>query len=325
MAFRPIVFDAFPGLGQVKSKAPRPIKGLPGPRFPQNSRSGWIPGWPRIPDLPQVKSKIPHTNRIESRGEAERRKAAEAPRTQPARDPTAFQDQDERLRRLREAAATGKHDEVRRIRATESARQEQIERRVEDFDRGYRERRENESGIQDGAPIRGEGTAGPDERLLPALPRLSHREQADVLLRAGDYEGAAQEYLKQLDEREDSGAARSLGVALLLADRPRHASLAMLEAYRMDLSLAANAFDESVLPPDVSARRAMSKAVSFATRSNQPGSWLLAAVLAQAQGRPDVAARFVERGRAAALEAPIADALVAALAKETTNAQAGGS
>ncbi len=321
LSFSRIVDDAF----GVPSKAPRPISGLPRPRFPQNTRAGWIPGWARIPDLPQVKAKVPFTNRFVSRAEAERKKAAENPAPR-ANDSDSSQEQREQARRLREAIATGDTGTVRTIRAEEAARRAKFERSI---DRMI-ERNEVIDGDRrrpDGRAIDGGSNGTPDARVLAVdSGSLTARERADRLVRAGGFESAAREYAAHLGANaDDAGAARSLAVALLLAGKPGHAAEAILEAYRIEPGLAARPYDPSVLPANVSLRSLVTRSVTKADRAKTPGAWLLAAALAQAEGRRDVAARLVERARAAGLDEGIVGEFMAALSKEKTHAPVGGS
>ncbi len=321
---RSIADRASPAAG---AKAPRRMSGLVRPRFPTNTRAGWIPGWPRIPALPQVKAKVPITNRVVSRAEAEReeaeRTAADSrPATQPDQAATqpdgspVSEGQAERLRRLGDAG--------RAIAADDERRRRELDRFVREAERD--ERSGDECGLGEGHAIDSQPGANPDTRLLADSEQLTTRQRADRLLAAGEIESAADEYLIALAENPgDADSARALAVALLVADKPEQAGKAAVEAYRLDLALTGRSYDPSSLPEGISSRSLISRLVKIAGRTKSPGTWLLAASLAQAEGRPDVAARFVERARSAGLAGPIADAFVVSLAKEVHDARAGGS
>lgn len=314
--FDRLVTEAFPASAERPSRKHHGMSGLPRIRFPERSRVGWVTGWPRIPDLPQVKAKIPQTNRIVSRAEQERRDAAEraAPQQPRASDPQP---------------AAGRTDDVRRALAEDAARREAFNRRAQ-RDQAAHDRRQDEAvDPRAGAPAfpsSGTRTGPIDGRLIGSEPLPSVRRSADDLVRSGDYESAARFYARHLVENApDADAARALAVALLLANKPNQAADAMVAAYRIDPSIADAPFDAAVLPPDVSVRSLLQRAASHAQRSRTAGAWLVPAVLAQTQGKRDVAARFVERARVASLEPAIADALVAALSQEAPDEQAGGS
>ncbi len=325
---RPIADNTFPTAG-AKAKAPRRMSGLVSPRFPMNTRAGWIPGWPRIPALPQIRAKVPITNRPVSRAEADR-KEAERPQAdgQPATQPDQQPDQSAterppvsegqaaRIRRLGDAG--------RAIAAEDDRRRRELDRFVRDGERG--ERSDDESGVVEGRAIDSQPGANSDTRLLADSGQLTARERADRLLAAGEIESAADEYLNALAENPgDADSARALAVALLVADKPEHAGRTVVEAYRLDLTLTGRPYDPSSLPDGVLSRSLISRLVKIAGRTKSPGTWLLAASLAQAEGRRDVAARFVERARSAGLDGPIADAFVVSLAKEVHDARPGGS
>jgi hypothetical protein len=217
----------------------------------------------------------------------------------------------------------GDTGEVRRIGGRAIVEQERPQRRLDGDDRRYRREEDRiGGGCTDGEAL--EPTAGQplDQQILPAgsPESMTPRERGDRYLASGDAPGAIDEYLLQLaDDPGDADTARALAVALLLAERPEHAGKAALEAYRLDPGLTARPYDASALPADTPLRSLATRLANRTTNAPSPGGWLLAATLAQAEGRTDVAARFVERGRSAGLETGIADAFVASLAKEVSN------
>lgn len=389
-SIRRITVNAIPRLGGVTSLPGRPLSGVgPRPKALANTRPNWISGWPRIPDLPQVKAKIAYTNRIISRRDVEKnpgllKKRPDNMTPRVTNGPTrAFQDQSQRLNSLRDAVKSGDTNEVIRIRRGVGGDIIPPPRSMNTGvsggatgsgaaggavgvgtatgvpgSPGTTSARGGASGgiapinggacvggscgvqrTSDGRAIGNSNVSRPDERLFgeqgpamvePALAPLTDAERAAEFTRARDTVSAADAYLRHLaDHEDDAVAARSLAVVLLLANKPVHAGDAMVEAYRMDIGLAALPYDAGSLPEGAGLGALLSKAAARANRDGSAGVWLTASVLAQAQNRPDTAARFIERARAAGLDAPIADAMVSALSnpgarsKEVADARAG--
>jgi hypothetical protein len=310
---RALAIDAFPRLRDRAAgvdpdcfcddpRTPRP----PPDRARKPSR---ITGWPRIPDLPQVKAKIAITNRIVSHAEA-------------ACNPTGT------LLTRDEADILNRRPRVAPLPAKESPRPTPPRAQDPESERLIRDVREAHSVGAVRSLRRHAERMGPGEALgagRPADPRLTAGEdggtptlleRADAHGRAHERTAAAAANLDHLDRNSDDAAAmRSLALTMLLAGRTASADEALLRAYAADPSLARRPIDRGVMPPGVTLRRLVTDAISRATRLDTPGAWLTAAVLVQGEGRREVAARLVERARRAGLEGFVADALVSALAE----------
>lgn len=347
-SIRRLTLEAFPGLGGVKPAGHRPITGVgPRPRALDNTRSNWIPGWSRIPDLPQVYAKIASTNRVISRREAERnpeafRKRPDSVEPRVPMGPTrAFREQDARLSGLRDAARSGDAAAIRDIRA-------RLGRNTGRVPDQFNEQTSSDEMIgatgsaawldpsacaggacgvitSGGGVIGAAAPAGADPALVDGLfpERRSDLERAADFTNSRDFEAAADAYLRHMAEHDrDADAARALALVILAAGKTSQACDAMLEAYRLDAALAFRPVDPRTLPPRTSAGALLGRVAQHASRTGSAGAWLTAAMLAQASGKQEVAARFVQRSRGAGLDATIADALTSALAGETEVADA---
>lgn len=129
-------------------------------------------------------------------------------------------------------------------------------------------------------------------------------EKGDVKLSEGDAQAAIGYYVQHLDvEKDDALAARSLALALIDAGRIDQGAATMLLAYEKNPSVLAN---QPIRPSQVAGgvrefRKLMTDAVQYANRTKLASAWLSAAVLAQAEGRKDVAANLVAKAKQAGL------------------------
>lgn len=140
---------------------------------------------------------------------------------------------------------------------------------------------------------------------------LSNRELGDAALRANRADWAAVAYREHLKENPgDAEVKRLLGVALI-ARRAMNEGVALVAlAYREDPTLAERPLADDLLGDRLRLRSLIDRASGHARRVNTASSWLAMAALVQAQGKPDVAAKLVERARAQGLDATVADRLI---------------
>jgi hypothetical protein len=148
-----------------------------------------------------------------------------------------------------------------------------------------------------------------DESVLPAV------ERGHLALQRGRAADAVGFYKAHLAVFESDGAAlRWLAVALLDDGQPAEAAAVMMLAYSTDLMLATVPMSASgFCPSDGGLPERVARAVANANASKTGSAFLLAAVLAQADERPAVARRLVERARAVGLNKAIDAALSSAL------------
>ncbi len=148
-----------------------------------------------------------------------------------------------------------------------------------------------------------------DESVLPAI------ERGHLAYQRGQACDAVGFYKAHLAVFESDGAAlRWLAAALLDDALPAEAAAVMMLAYSTDPTLASVPMAASGFPT-VSGGLAVrvTKAVANANASKTASGFLLAAVLAQADDRPAVARRLIERARATGLHKAIDAALTVAL------------
>ncbi len=149
----------------------------------------------------------------------------------------------------------------------------------------------------------------------PPTEPLSGFDAALVAIERGRYAAAAEalrEYLA--GEPEDLEIVRLLGIVELLDGKTGRGIETLARAYESDPYLAARPVGSEVLldHPD-SLRRAVGSAVGFAHRTGSPRAWLAAAVLMEAEGRRDQAAKMVDRAIEAGLDRSVADEMLFAL------------
>lgn len=139
----------------------------------------------------------------------------------------------------------------------------------------------------------------------------SNRDLGDTALRSGRADWAVIAYREHLKETPgDAEVKRLLGVALI-ARRAMNEGVALVAlAYREDPSLAERPLADDVVGDRLKLRSLVDRVSAHARRVNTASSWLAMAVLVQVRGKPDVAARLVERARAQGLDAAVADRLI---------------
>jgi hypothetical protein len=113
-------------------------------------------------------------------------------------------------------------------------------------------------------------------------------------------------------ELED--ARRLLAFVLLGAGQPDAASAVVREMYRQDPQLAKRSLRlEAFGVAERETRTQFAASVTFANKAKTGSSWLMAAMLAQAERRWPLARTLIDRGVAAGLERDIADAMAVAI------------
>lgn len=126
-------------------------------------------------------------------------------------------------------------------------------------------------------------------------------------------EKAAAELASAMNAVDIEDTRRALAFLLLMNNQADAASAVVREMYRADPYLVKRPFDAArfhIRERDLSS--AFAASVSFANRAKTGSSWLLAAMLAQSQGRHDLAKTMAEKGAASGLERELADAFAIA-------------
>lgn len=128
------------------------------------------------------------------------------------------------------------------------------------------------------------------------------------------YPGAAPDLAPVAVEEVWWADDRLRAVALVGAGRLEEAATAIGDAYLAEPRLAGLPLSGEALAKDRAAlRRLVLRAIDYAGRHPSSDAWLLAAVMTQAEGRDEVAARFASRAEAQGLDATVARALFDAL------------
>lgn len=126
-------------------------------------------------------------------------------------------------------------------------------------------------------------------------------------------EKVAAELASAMNVMDIEDTRRALAFLLVMNNQADAASAVVREMYRADPYLVQRPFDVGrfhVRERDLSA--AFAASVSFANRAKTGSSWLLAAMLAQSQGRHELAKTMAEKGAASGLERELADAFAIA-------------
>lgn len=154
------------------------------------------------------------------------------------------------------------------------------------------------SGYDFGTPPPVVGQAPSSEQGVPAAP-MTLVETADAALAAGQWGIAARLYQKHLQtSKDDHLAERSLAIALLGNRETAQAVAVMAMAYTQEPGLAAIPIDlDTVGEGPLKFRELFNAASTYANRVKTGSAWLTAGVLAQAEGRDDVAKRVLARGK----------------------------
>ncbi len=187
-------------------------------------------------------------------------------------------------------------------------------------DSWWSDRYGNRVTIQGVADNYGQTLAGQSDRAKKAAEEAARgpandRERAEWALRGGDAKGAV-EYAKRhlQSERDDAEATRVLAVALIVSGNAPDASAVAGRAYAMDPTLTSRPIDRSLLDgTHASVSELVQRAVREAQRNRSASAWLLASVLAQAEGRDSAALGMLEKARGEGLDSKIADRLSEAL------------
>lgn len=166
----------------------------------------------------------------------------------------------------------------------------------------------------------------PDPRLLApggqAAPQQPEREltlveRAEWSLYSGDAERAIDRLEAHLAaEPDDAGAKRLLGVALLEHRKPEQAVAVMMQAYLDQPMLARTPIETGILPGGEMTHRArFTKVMAMATRTKTSTNYFVACVLAQSEGRLDVAKKLLKKAEEAGLAKSVLDEMRLAIAK----------
>lgn len=304
---RQIVIEAMPAVAGAKVIAPVRSKGAPKisglnrqvrdivpsrkfrlgqAKFP--FRHAKIPGWPRIPDLPQVKAKIATTNGVKSRFDMQEQ-SQPAPVTgasgggAPATGAFDVRTDPRRSDARDRSASSGSHGgssgspaaaPAQAAPSMPAAAPRQIASPgVDDVRRLVREQNETPlrlderflacppcvcrppgSGFDGIAPVyvEDEPEWAAEEAAAAAEPAPlppTTLEIADAWLAEGDPTQAAAAYLEHIETAtEDGGAVRSLALAVLMAGRPEQATELVVRAYLLDPTLVDRPIDPGALP-----------------------------------------------------------------------------
>lgn len=161
------------------------------------------------------------------------------------------------------------------------------------------------------------------ERPVPPAPQIQEApemtalERGELRLRTGDAVGAdsaLREHLKA--NPTDAKGLRTLGLALLEQRKVSEAIAVVMAAYTLDPTLAQAPIAPGTIPGDASDLRArFTQVVEIANRQKSASPAFVAAVLAQAEGRKEVALRMLNRATEQGLSAKLGDAMRHALGK----------
>lgn len=140
---------------------------------------------------------------------------------------------------------------------------------------------------------------------------LTPLEQAEIALRGGRGEIAEKyilDYLK--DEPNDWSVRRMLALAKLEERKMEQAVAVLADAYIHQPQLARDEIaPEAMSGGEMAHRNRFSAAMDYANRTKTASAYLLAVVLAQSEGRYDVALKLLARAEAAGLDGKVAEEL----------------
>jgi len=159
-------------------------------------------------------------------------------------------------------------------------------------------------------------SAPPSEPARPPAP-LTTMQQAAEALQRGDATAAASFFQQRLIENDnDALAQRGLALALLEQRKLEQAIAVLGQTYVKYPWLAGLPIPASSLPGgERDLRSRFNSVMTYANRTNTSSSLLSAAIFAQAEDRPEVALKLIDRAEAAGLDAPVVAALRTALGK----------
>ncbi|MGD9690844.1 MAG: tetratricopeptide repeat protein [Phycisphaerales bacterium] len=155
------------------------------------------------------------------------------------------------------------------------------------------------AGLMD-TPAQSDEGPTPDRALL---------ENARDHLRRGEDQAAIENYRAHLQGApRDAVARRELGLALLRAARIEEAGDTLFEAYHADDALTGTPLSLELIGGSAGAFSPLAtRAFSIAQRRDDPRSWLIALVLAQADGRVRAMKKLAQSARRAGLDAAICE------------------
>ena len=131
---------------------------------------------------------------------------------------------------------------------------------------------------------------------------------------AGDFGDAVNKYRAHVNKNPDDFAVAAELATALIADGRLDDGIAMMRlAYGSDPGLAFQPISDRVMIGQRTWRKLVVRTVRHAHRGSSASAWLTVAVLMQAEGRPGVARRMIERAERAGLDQSIVSSLVAVL------------
>ena len=151
-----------------------------------------------------------------------------------------------------------------------------------------------------------------------AVRELTPLEKAEFALRSGDA-GEATKQLKQhlKDSPDDAGVERLLAMALLDDRKVDQGVAVMLHAYMKQPQLAADALEPRLLSGgELEHRHRFTTVMDYANRVKTGASYFAASVLAQSEGRFDVAGKMLDKAIAAGLDKKVAEEMRVGIANK---------
>lgn len=164
---------------------------------------------------------------------------------------------------------------------------------------------------------------GKDTNAAPEPAVSDEGAKSDAAKELTAEEKAAAELAIAMNAMDIEDTRRALAYLLLMNNQADAASAVVREMYRADPYLVQRPLDAArfhIRERDLSA--AFAASVSFANRAKTGSSWLMAAMLAQSQGRHDLAKSMAEKGAASGLERELADAFAIAATEAAEVAKA---
>ncbi len=158
--------------------------------------------------------------------------------------------------------------------------------------------------------------AAPSQQSPAAAPReLTALELAELAFRAGDAAECAKQLRRHLkDYPDDAGVERLLAIALLDDHKVDQAVAIFVHAYTKQPQLARDPLDWRALgASELDHHSRFNLVMAYANRTRTSGALFAAAVLAQSEGRMDVARTLSQRAVAAGLDKHVADEMTLAL------------
>lgn len=155
----------------------------------------------------------------------------------------------------------------------------------------------------------------------PPAPVAVQETEASLLdravgaMQAENYDEAVEGFRRHLkDDFDDAEAMRQLAVAFVATRQMDDAAAMMRMAYRIDPGLAPYAINRRELGLTPGELRAfVNRTVEYANTIQSGSSWLLVAILMQAEGRSDVAKEMLERSRTVGGDRELIETLQAAM------------